>query len=270
MTVSARATVVAASLSAALLFSAAVKQPIRKPTYDPAVPVVELFDAIDRELVEVTVIARNSHEANLFVTNKSGAPVSVQLPQVVGAVHILKQLGPPPGNNGPGNSFGASSNGQGQPVGGGVQNNAKSGPANVNNFPGGPIFSVPSEKSIQLPLKTVCLAFGRPDPQPKMQYQLVRLEEITRDANVRRTLEHYVSGEIDEPTAQAAAWHLVDELSWKKLARMRFDRVAGLTGKLFFTAKQIEAARHVVETIRESDTDDPRTPVRGVSARTGK
>src|SRR6185369_11947032 len=101
-------------------------------------------------------------------------------------------------------------------------------------------------------------------------YQLVPLEEITHDANVRRTLEQYVSGEIDEPTAQAAAWHLVDEMSWKTLARMRFDRVAGLPGKLFFTAKQIDTARHVVEKNRESANDAPRTPVRAVSARTGE
>src|SRR5204863_4063890 len=103
-----------------------------------------------------------------------------------------------------------------------------------------------------------------------MQYQLVRLEEITRNTDVRQTLEKYVSGEIDEPTAQAAAWHFVDEMSWKTLGRMRVDRVAGLTGKLFFTAKQIDAARHVVEKIRESANDAPQTPLRAVSTRTGE
>ena len=85
------ATILACSLAATA--GAASKLPIKKLKHDPDVPSVELFDAIDQGLVETTVIAKNSYEANLFVTNKSDATVSVQFPKTVAAVQVLKQLG---------------------------------------------------------------------------------------------------------------------------------------------------------------------------------
>lgn len=269
MTLSARAILVAVSVSAALLLPAAIRKPIRKPTYDPAVPVVELFDAIDRELVEVTVIARSAHDANLFVTNNSGAPVSVKLPEVMGAVHVLKQLAPLSGNGGAANAIGVGNgpgNGQAQPIGGGVQNRGTNGPGNFN-LPGRPIFSIPSARTVQLPLKTVCLAYGRPDPQPKLQYRLVRLEEITSDTELKETLARYVAGEIDTQTTQAAAWHLQDGLSWKSMAQTRVGQIGGFPGDPLFTDQQLDDARRLVETIREKSAKVTGWETRAVSSR---
>ncbi|MFN0051085.1 MAG: hypothetical protein ACKV0T_02780 [Planctomycetales bacterium] len=244
-------------LVAVLSSMAAIKQPIRKPVYDPDAPVVPLFEALDRELVEVTVIAKNSHEANLFVTGKGTQAINVQLPDAVVAVQVLKQgFGPGIGNgaaSGNGSGNGADSGGQAQPVGGGAKsggnglsNMSGNGPqGNAGNLPGSGIFSVPVEKTIQIPLKTVCLAHGQPNPQAKMQYKLVPLEEFSSDPRLQETLKRFVRGEIDEEVAQAAAWHFTNGRSWKALAQERVGHVGGNPGKPLFNKRQLTAAREL-------------------------
>lgn len=255
MNVAVRTLLVCGSLSLAALLPAAIRQPIRKPVHDPALPVVELFAAIEAGTIEATVIARDSHESNLFLTNKGTKAVSVQLPETLGAVHVLKQFLPPGnGNNngqpiGPGNAN--AGNGQGQPVGGGPAGNQKNGFNAINNLPGNAIFSVPSEKTIQIPLKTLCLAYGQPDPQPRMTYRLVPIETVAPEADLRGVVGRFVAGDLDEKTAQAATWHVANGRSWKELADERVGRVGGLPGKPMFSDKQIKAAKSEVERLRQ-------------------
>jgi hypothetical protein len=267
MTVSRRVLSLVALLSATVFLPAAVRQPIRKPTFDPAVPVVELFDGLDRGMIDVTLIAKNPHDANLFVTNKSSQPISVQIPDAVAAVHVLKQLAPLTGNGGPatanGNAFGLGNGNQagpGQPIGGGAKGNGKNGP----------LFSIPVDKTVQLPLKTVCLAFGQPDPQPKMQYRLVKLEDVTRDPALQETLRRLAAGKIEEPVAQAVAWHLADELSWKTLAEQRTGQIAGLPGTPLYTSEQLDEARELVELLCRESTQKNGSTARAVSERSGR
>src|SRR5689334_6264876 len=100
----------------------AAKRPARKLKYDPKVPAVDLFDAIDKGSVETSVVARNPHEASLYVTNQSDAPVSIKMPAAVVAVHVLKQNFGQLGRGGPGQG-GPNGNGPGgmaQSIGGGM------------------------------------------------------------------------------------------------------------------------------------------------------
>ena len=46
---------------------------------------------------------------------------------------------------------------------------------------GGGFFSIPPEKTVQVPLTTVCLEHGKAEPRTKMTYKLVKLEEYTSD-----------------------------------------------------------------------------------------
>src|SRR5437660_1129482 len=106
---------------------AASKQPIKKLSHDPGVPAVDLFDAIEEGSVETTVIAKSANEASLFVTNKSDAAVSVQLPKALVAVQVLKQFFPQGAQAGQGAGFpggNAGNTGMSQPIGGGPQNGA--------------------------------------------------------------------------------------------------------------------------------------------------
>ncbi|MBI3865808.1 MAG: hypothetical protein HY290_28375 [Planctomycetia bacterium] len=257
--------VVAVCLSLGLATSAvaASKQPIRKLTHDPNVPAVELFDAMEKGLVETTVIAKNSHEASVFVTNKSDAPVSVQFPKAVVAVQVLKQLGFPQRNNGIGNGPGGGGNGPGggqsQSIGGGagqgmgmgqnqgMQNNGGNGFQGGNgNGIGFGVFSVPSQKTVQLPLTTVCLAHGKPEPRARMKYRLVKLEDYSNDPVLHETLKLFVAGAADTETAQAAVWHLTDKMSWDDLHNKQIDRI-GHEPLPYFGDGKVAAARDLID-----------------------
>src|SRR5579863_7322291 len=257
---------------------AASKQPLKKLKHDANIPAVELFDAIEQGLVETTVIAKNSHEANIFVTNKSDAAVSIQLPQAVVATQVLKQIfGPPRGGNtvGPGQQQGGNfGGGAAQPVGGGMGNGQNQGNnvgmtngqgnafgnGNGNGFQnvrGNGFFSIPAQKTVQVPLTTVCLAHGKPDPRQRMKYQLVKLEDYSNDPVLHETLKLFASGATETETAQAAVWHLTDKMSWSDLKAKQIDRI-GLDPVPYFNEKQVDAAARIVEQARESAKNSPR------------
>jgi hypothetical protein len=259
--------------------SAASKQPIKKLKEDPSIPPVELFDAMEQGLVETTVIAKDSHAANLFVTNKSDAPVSIQFPSAVAATQVLKQFFPQRGGNtGNGQQPGGGGGGA-QPLGGGMQGGggnqnqgANNGFANGNGNGfangngngngngignGNGFFSVPPQKTVQVSLKTVCLAHGKPDPRPRMKYQLVKLEDYSNDQVLLETLKLFASGATETETAQAAVWHLTDKMSWSDLKAKQIERI-GLEPVPYFNEKNVEAAEKLVEQARELAKDTPR------------
>ncbi|HEY3964565.1 MAG TPA: hypothetical protein VGM05_08465 [Planctomycetaceae bacterium] len=258
------------SLGLATSAVAASKLPIKKLTQDPKIPPVELFDAIEQGLVETTVIAKNSHEANVFVTNKSAATVSIQFPKAVAAVQVLKQLGfgQPPngrgnggvGNNGPGGA-------QSQPVAGGQvgANGNQNGPgANMNTigngFPNGNgngVFSVPPQKTVQVPLMTVCLAHGKPEPRARQKYQLVKLETYSSDPVLHETIQLFVSGATDAETAQAAVWHLTDKMSWDDLHAKQIDRLS-LDPVPYFGEGKVDAAKELIQQAQDKVKETPR------------
>jgi hypothetical protein len=244
----------------------AAKQPIKKLKLDPTAPTVDLFDAIEEGTIETTVIAKSSNEANLFLTNNSAAPLNVKIPQAVVAIQVLKQFFPqgnrPGGNQGPGGP-GGNTMGQGQPIGGGPQNGIGNQNGQQINGPGmnNPqigIFSVPSHKTVQVPLKTVCLAHGKPDPRPRMTYKLVKLEDYTSDPALRETLKLVAADDTDLQTVQAAVWHVTDKMSWKDLRAKQIERLGGLDPQPYFTEKQVDEAESMHERVQEKVKDVPR------------
>jgi hypothetical protein len=282
MNVKCRALVaVCLSLGLATVAVAASKQPIKKLTQDPGVPPVELFDAIEQGLVETTVIAKDSHQASVFVTNKSDAPVSIQFPQAVAAVQVLKQLGfgqRGMGNGQGGNNGQAGGGGMSQSVGGGMQqgnmgNQMGQGGANGNMLGNGfqngngPLFSVPPLKTVQVPLTTVCLAHGKPEPWARLKYKLVKLEDYSNDPVLHETLKLFVSGATDTETAQAAVWHLTDKMSWDDLRNKQIDRLS-LDPVPFFSEGKVDAARELVHQAQAKVNEAPRqTQAQAVSRR---
>jgi hypothetical protein len=266
MHASSRCVAVCLSLCLLALPAEAAKQPIKKLTLDPQAPAVDLFAAIEEGTIETTVIARSSNEANLFVTNNSSAPLSVKIPPAVVAVQVLKQAFGQPGgvrnqgqgNNGPGQG---GNMGQAQSVGGGMNGNMF-GNGQQNNMNGnGPtigFFSVPSHKTVQVPLKTVCLSHGRPDPRPRMKYKLVKLEDYTSDAALQETLKLVATSESDLQSLQAAVWHLTDKMSWKDLRAKQIERLGGHEPLPYFSDSQIEDAEALIDRVREKTKDVPR------------
>jgi hypothetical protein len=252
---------------------AASKQPVKTLKHDPGIRAVDLFDAIEEGTVETTVIAKSANEASLFVTNKSDADVSIQLPKAVVAVQVLKQFLPQGARNaGPGGGFpggNAGNGGMSQPIGGGMQNgnfgnqqgqglNAIGNFNGQGNIPGNGFFSVPSQKTVQVPLKTLCLAHGRPEPRPRMKYRLVKLEDYTNDAALQEMLKLYAAGEADMQTAQAAVWHLTDKMGWDDLRAKQIDRLGGVEPLSYFLQKEVDGAEALIEKVRQQTKDQAR------------
>jgi hypothetical protein len=107
--------------------------------------------------------------------------------------------------------------------------------------PGG-FFSVGPDKAIKLKLATVCLDHGLADPNPRVPYELVPIESYAKDPAVATVLTLMVRGQLDQPSAQAACWHLQNGLSWNELkAKIGVRHRDGRVEK-FFTAVQLERA----------------------------
>ncbi|MBT4011406.1 MAG: hypothetical protein HOF15_03720, partial [Planctomycetaceae bacterium] len=66
---------------------------------------------------------------------------------------------------------------------------------------------------------TVCLEHGKKDPNPRIKYDIVPIENFTRNAQVIELCRMIGSGKLDQMSAQAAAWHLTDKLSWQQLVQ---------------------------------------------------
>jgi hypothetical protein len=105
---------------------------------------------------------------------------------------------------------------------------------------------VPPEKERKVALNTVCLEHGKPDPNPKMAYKIVPLDQFTQDENVHVVCEALGRNLVTQNTAQAAAWHFTDEMSWQELARK--NRVESkYTGNIrFFNPIELRAAMALV------------------------
>jgi len=225
---------------------------------EPAKPVattVEFFSAIKAGDLDARFIPRDSKRATVWVENKTGKPLSVQIPAGFAGVPVAAQMfggpgggfppigGPPggspqavgaPGNNFPGAAF--------PPLGG-----PGGGPGGV---PGGLVgfFSVPAGKTIKVKVPCVCLEHGKPDPKPRIPYKIVPLESVTTEPGVAGVLARLGEGKYSQRVAQAATWHLANGMTWEELDEKRIKRITGLQQRWFHPA-EIRAAMRLVKSL---------------------
>jgi hypothetical protein len=223
-----------ALLAASLAFSA------ERETKQPAAAATEvvLFDGIESGDIEARFIPRDAASGTLLITNKTEQPLAIRLPDAFAGVPVLAQFGIGPGNgrNG-GNGRNAGNNAGNQSVGAAIN-----GP---NQGPG--IFNVDAGRARKLKVVSVCLDYGKPDPGPRIPYELVPLASRTADRRIMELVKMLGSGETDQQAAQAAAWHLANELSWQELAsKSRVKHIGGKAEPLF-TASQLDRAKQLVE-----------------------
>ncbi len=256
---------VAASMTFA--FSAAAKnRPIKKLSYDPSAATIELFEGIEQGSLEATMIPKDSMGGNVFIENKTDKPLTVKFPKAVAAQQVLKQgFGGGAGGGGRGGAGGGRGGGAGgmgggmggQQMGGGMGGmgggmggmggGMMGGMGGMGGGMGGGFFSIPPEKTVQVPITTVCLNHGKAEPRPKMTYKLIKLEEYTKDPVLQELLAMIGSGKLDDnkQAAQAAAWNLTDKMSWEKLAAKEIDRIVGENDP-YFSQGELLAARELV------------------------
>jgi hypothetical protein len=128
-----------------------------------------------------------------------------------------------------------------QQLGLGMNGGNQQGQGQGNVFPGG-IFNIPAGKAIKIKAEAVCLEFGKPSPDARMKYELKPLDSVCDKPELAAVLTSLGQEQIDQRTAQAAAWHLTDDLSFDKLVGL-LRREVGATKEYQFTRDQVASAR---------------------------
>lgn len=216
----------------------------------------ELFNAIEEGKVDVKFIPLNTTKANVLVRNLTDQPMTVRLPAKFAGVPVNRQFGGGGmggmgggGMGGGGMGGGGMGGGGGQAMGGGMGGGGMGGGMGGGGMGGGGMggfMRIPPQRQQKLAVTTVCLEHGKPDPTPKMAYKIIPLDVVTKDDRVHVLCEALGNRQIAQNTAQAAAWNLMDKLSWEKLASK--NRVESkYTGNVaWFSPIEIQSAIAVV------------------------
>jgi hypothetical protein len=190
---------------------AAERRRTRRKKIDPKdIRTVEFFEAKKKGDIKVDFIPKDATVATLIIKNKTDKPLSIKLPVSFAGVPVLAQ---------------GMMGGGGGMMGG-----------------GGGFFNVAPDKVGKIKLPCVCLEHGKPDPTPRMKYDIVPLESFTKDPKVAEICKMLGYREVPQNAAQAAAWHLTDGMSWQQLARK--NRVESkYTGNIrFFNYNELHLA----------------------------
>lgn len=247
------------------------KAPMKVLKFDPSADKMELFAGMDEGNLSVRVVAQDAFGGKLYIENKSDKPITVVMPEAFGGVHVLKQVGgfggQQGGFGGQQGGFGQQGGGQGggQGFGGGGQQGGFGGQQGGGGFGqqggGQGFFSIPPERVAEVPYRSVCLNFGKPDPSPRMTYKLVRVEEIAESPVLQEMLKLYGAGKVDKVVAQAAAWHLTDNKSFAELASITRYELPGVYSSQvpIFSAAQLRAASELLTVSAKLAEDRPKT-----------
>jgi hypothetical protein len=237
-----------AVLGAARLNAAERDKAIKYGEYNPADESVDMFDAIKAGKVAVKMIPKDSTQARVLVTNKTKQPLNVRLPGAFAGVQILAQVG------GRAGGMGGMGGGMAQPMGGGMGGMGGGGMGGMGGGAGGgggmfaipaermgEFFNVPAEKMVDFKVPCVCLEHGKPEPRSTMTYEIRPLETVSDKPAVREVCEMLGRGLLNQRAAQAAMWHLNNNLSWEELAAKQIERADGSSYPYFTSAEMTQA-----------------------------
>lgn len=278
--------IVGVAMAALAVLCAANTGPIRQLKISPDAEFVPLFAGAADGRFDVRLSVQDAYGANVFITNTTSETLNVALPKAAVGVHVLPQFNPGffgpnntkpvtgPAITGPNGLYGNQNQNQtgamnavsnlAQSVGGpmgpfGILNNGHANqpfpsvPPEWANKPGLEQFqgfaAIPAKKTIQLQMRTVCLNYGRPEPNPGLPYLLTSVEQFSSDPVLASLLENY-SPRADQKVVQAAAWHLANGLSWEQLAQLPDRRLRG-TGARLFSARQVQSAESLLTSLEQ-------------------
>lgn len=217
---------------------------------------IDLFAAKEAGQVEVKLIPKDSTRATVLITNKTDQPLSIELPEVFAGVPVMAQFGGGGRGGGGGGLGGGGGGGQGI-GGGGLGGGGGGGGGFGGGGGGGGAFHVEPGVVGKFRVPCVCLEHGKDDPNPRMAYELVPVETMSSDRKVAAILQMLGRGQIDQTAAQAAAWHLTDNLSWQQMAnKVKIQHLNG-TREMYFNQRQLAAAVQIVAEASRLTADMP-------------
>ncbi len=232
---------IALLLAVAVCAADSPTRPAKIGQYDPQAQTVEMFAAIDKGDIAVKLIPKDSTQCKVLIENKTDKPLNVKLPDAFAGVPVLAQaagpgVGPGRGNNSSGNNRGNQNQGMGGGMGG------------MGGMGGGMgMFNVPPEQVGKFVVPTVCLEHGKREPRPKVPYEIKPLEDFTTKPGVREVCQMVGTGKVNQRAAQAAAWHLNNDMTWQEQAAKRIHHADGRSEPYFSTA-EIQAGMQIAAT----------------------
>ena len=228
----------------------AYKKPIRNPKFDPAGEPVELFAAIEAGQIEAKLIPKNALGGNVLIENKTDKPLNVKIPEAIVGVPMNFQFGGGQqggGGFGGGGQQGGQQGGGQQQQGGGVGGGQQGGGGGGQQGGGaGGFFSVPAERVVSLQFNSVCLEHGKPEPTSSSRYKLVPVAQVSQDPVLYELLSVVGTGRVDSQAAQAATWHLTDDMSFQQLASKSSTHLGGLPPTPYFSVAQLQGAQQLL------------------------
>jgi hypothetical protein len=201
-------------------------------------PAVEFFQAMDDGQLDVKFIAKSDRAARILMTNKTKQPLRVQMPEAFAGVPVLAQFG---GGGQGGGGFGGGGGGGQQSVGGGGGGLGGGGGGLGGGGGGGGFFSIPPEHTTKVNVPVVCLDHGLRNPSSASPYKIVRAIDHLNRPGVIELLKAFGRGELDHGAAQAATWHLNNDLGWDQLSAKLAGTRRMPNRPPYFSRQQIQA-----------------------------
>ena len=199
----------------------------------PKQQTVDLFDGMKSGQLAVRFIPHDAAQGQILVTNKTDQPLTVKLPDAFAAVPVLAQAA---GAAGGAARQPRQNNNQNQAVGGGGLGGGGGGL-------GGGAFDVAPEKTAKIKVATVCLEHGKKEPSAHVPYEIEPIDAYTNDANVQSLCKLLGTGDISQRTAQAAAWHFANGMTWEELADKKIHHLIGGDEQYFSTDEILTAIK---------------------------
>ncbi len=219
---------------------------------DPTAESVEMFAAIENGNISVKLIPKDSTESQVVIKNETDRPLNVKLPDAFAGVPVLAQVGGVgAGGNRRSGSSGNNNKNQNQGTGGGM--------GGMMGGMGG-MMNIPPEKVGKLKVPTFCLDHGKAEPRPAIPYTIKPIESYSSKPGVRELCVMFGNGQVNQRAAQAAAWHLNNDMSWEQLAAKRVKHLNGQS-QPYFSAAEIQAgmqlANSAVRAAKEKEKEKP-------------
>ena len=258
------------SLSFLLFSVTALTLAAEKPEKETPLP-IGLFDAMDKGLVEVKLTPKSALECSIAVKNLSQKPLEIDMPAAFAGVPVLAQAtwGAPRGGMGmgapnaamgaanggmevtgrlraqAGSSMGGSRSGGNQSMGGGGRSGGMGGRSGARGGGGGG-WLVEPEKTVRDKFRTVCLEYGKDDPHPGCDYQIVPIDSYTENKTTRVLCEMLNDGAVDQQSVQAAVWNQESGLSYDELSAKIYRPANNVAPRPWFSKVQIANSQNLL------------------------
>lgn len=219
---------------------------------------VEFFDAIDEGLIEVKIITDSSLDARFVIKNQSRESLKVNKPFAYAAVPVHAQIddffGPGGGMDMMDGGGRRGGGGMGMGMGGGGGSGGGRNQSSGGGFSGGggssSSWSIAPEKIVREKVKTVCLEHGKDEPRSSHKYEVKPIDSVARNSEVAVLCNLVGTGRVDQSAAQAAVWHLNNNMSWEELAAKTYKPI-GKRETSYFSDQQMAIAQASVGKARE-------------------